>query len=141
MILWAYPREYKDKSTASQKEEPKHLFTYPSMRNPIYWATQGYVVLDRAEFPIVGEGDDEPNDSFRKQLVANGKAAIDAADKMGFIDRERVGVGGHSYGAFMVANLLSHSNLFAAGIARSGAYNRTLTLWIPKRRKELLGST
>ena len=127
MILWAYPREYKDKSTASQKRSNPNTFTYPSMRNPIYWATQGYVVLDRAEFPIVGEGDEEPNDSFRKQLVANGKAAIDAVDKMGFIDRERVGVGGHSYGAFMVANLLSHSNLFAAGIARSGAYNRTLT--------------
>ena len=127
MILWAYPREYKDKSTASQKRSNPNTFTYPSMRNPIYWATQGYVVLDRAEFPIVGEGDSEPNDSFRKQLVANGKAAIDAVDKMGFIDRDRVGVGGHSYGAFMVANLLSHSNLFAAGIARSGAYNRTLT--------------
>ena len=93
----------------------------------VYWVTKGYVVLDDASFPIIGEGDEEPNDSFRKQLVANGKAAIDAVDKMGYIDRSKVAVGGHSYGAFMVANLLSHSNLYAAGIARSGAYNRTLT--------------
>lgn len=88
---------------------------------------KGYVVVDDAAFPIIGEGDDEPNDTFLKQLVANGKAAIDAVDEMGYIDRNRVGVGGHSYGAFMTANLLAHSDLFAAGIARSGAYNRTLT--------------
>jgi dipeptidyl aminopeptidase/acylaminoacyl peptidase len=85
------------------------------------------VVLDGATFPIVGEGEEEPNNSFRKQLVANGKAAIDAVDRLGYIDPNKVAVGGHSYGAFMVANLLSHSDLFAAGIARSGAYNRTLT--------------
>ena len=89
--------------------------------------SQGYVVLDDASFPIIGEGAEEPNDSFRKQLVDNAKAAVDAVDKIGYIDKDRVAVGGHSYGAFMVANLLSHSNIFAAGIARSGAYNRTLT--------------
>jgi dipeptidyl aminopeptidase/acylaminoacyl peptidase len=127
MILWAYPREYKDKSSASQKTNNPNRFTYPSWSSPIYWVNQGYVILDRAAFPIVGEGDKEPNDSFREQLVSNAKAAIDAVDKMGYIDRDKVAVGGHSYGAFMVANLLSHSNLFAAGIARSGAYNRTLT--------------
>jgi dipeptidyl aminopeptidase/acylaminoacyl peptidase len=88
---------------------------------------RGYAILDNAAFPIVGEGDNEPNDTFVEQLVANGKAAIDAVDAMGYIDRNRVAVGGHSYGAFMTANLLSHSSLFAAGIARSGAYNRTLT--------------
>jgi len=127
MILWAYPREYKDKASAGQSTSNPNEFIYPSYGSPIYWATRGYVVLDDAAFPIVGEGDEEPNDTFRKQLVANAKAAIDAIDNMGYIDRNRVGVGGHSYGAFMVANLLSHSNLFAAGIARSGAYNRTLT--------------
>ena len=127
MILWAYPREYKDKSSASQKTNNPNRFTYPSWSSPIYWVNQGYIILDRAAFPIVGEGDKEPNDSFREQLVSNAKAAIDAVDKMGYIDRDKVAVGGHSYGAFMVANLLSHSNLFAAGIARSGAYNRTLT--------------
>ena len=127
MLLWAYPREFKDKNSASQNTTNPNEFIYPYYGSPIYWVTQGYVVLDDAAFPIVGEGDEEPNDTFRTQLVGNAKAAIDAVDKMGYIDRNRVGVGGHSYGAFMVANLLSHSNLFAAGIARSGAYNRTLT--------------
>jgi dipeptidyl aminopeptidase/acylaminoacyl peptidase len=127
MILWAYPREFKDKNSASQTTTNPNEFIYPYYGSPIYWVTQGYVVLDDAAFPIVGEGDEQPNDTFRTQLVGNAKAAIDAVDKMGYIDRNRVGVGGHSYGAFMVANLLSHSNLFAAGIARSGAYNRTLT--------------
>lgn len=127
MILWAYPREFKDKSSASQSTTNPNEFIYPYYGSPVYWVARGYVVLDDAAFPIVGEGDEEPNDSFRTQLVGNAKAAIDAVDKLGYIDRNRVGVGGHSYGAFMVANLLSHSNLFAAGIARSGAYNRTLT--------------
>ena len=127
MIMWAYPREYKDKSSASQSTSNPNEFTYPYYGSPIYWVTRGYAVLDDAAFPIVGEEDEEPNDSFRDQLVANAKAAIDAVDELGYIDRNRVAVGGHSYGAFMVANLLSHSDLFAAGIARSGAYNRTLT--------------
>lgn len=127
MLMWAYPREYKDKNSASQNTSNANDFTYPYYGSPIYWVNRGYVVLDDASFPIVGEGDEEPNDTFREQLVANAKAAIDAVDEMGYIDKNRVAVGGHSYGAFMTANLLSHSNLFAAGIARSGAYNRTLT--------------
>ena len=127
MILWAYPREFKDQSSASQKTQNPNEFTYPYYGSPIYWVARGYVILDGAAFPIVGEGDEEPNDSFRQQLVSNAKAAIDAVDEIGYIDKTRVAVGGHSYGAFMVANLLSHSDLFAAGIARSGAYNRTLT--------------
>jgi len=127
MILWAYPREYKDKSSASQNTNNPNRFIYPNWGSPIYWVTQGYVVLDQAAFPIIGEGDQEPNDSFRTQLVDNAEAAIDAVVNRGYADKDRVAVGGHSYGAFMVANLLSHSNLFAAGIARSGAYNRTLT--------------
>lgn len=127
MILWAYPREYKDKSSAGQSTQNPNKFTRPYYGSMVYWVTRGYVVLDGASFPIVGEGDTEPNDSFITQLVANGKAAIDAVDALGYIDRHRVACGGHSYGAFMVANLLSHSDLFAAGIARSGAYNRTLT--------------
>ena len=127
MILWAYPREFKDKASASQNTQNPNEFTYPYYGSPLYWITKGYVILDDAAFPIIGEGDEQPNDTFRKQLVANAKAAIDEVDNMGYIDRDRVAVGGHSYGAFMVANLLSHSDLFAAGIARSGAYNRTLT--------------
>jgi len=127
MILWAYPREFKDKKSASQNTKNSNEFTYPYYGSMIYWITKGYVVLDDASFPIIGEGENQPNDSFRTQLVANAKAAINAVDKLGYIDRNRIAVGGHSYGAFMVANLLSHSDLFAAGIARSGAYNRTLT--------------
>ena len=127
MIMWAYPREYKDLASAGQSSNNPNAFTYLSYGNPVYWVTRGYAVLDEASFPIVGEGDEQPNDTFVEQLVSNAKAAIDAVDALGYIDRERVAVGGHSYGAFMTANLLSHSNLFAAGIARSGAYNRTLT--------------
>ena len=127
MIMWAYPEEFKDKSTAGQVTSSSNEFIYPWYGSPVFWVTRGYVVLDNASFPIVGEGDSEPNDTFIKQLVDNAKAAIDAIDNMGYIDRNKVAVGGHSYGAFMTANLLTHSDLFAAGIARSGAYNRTLT--------------
>ncbi len=127
MIMWAYPAEYKDKSSAGQSTQNPNAFTFPFYGSMIYWVTRGYVVLDNASFPIVGEGDEEPNDTYVKQLVDNAKAAIDYVDSLGYIDRNRIAVGGHSYGAFMVANLLSHSDLFAAGIARSGAYNRTLT--------------
>jgi dipeptidyl aminopeptidase/acylaminoacyl peptidase len=127
MIMWAYPREFKDKNSASQVTSSSNEFTYPYYGSPIYWVNRGYVVLDDAAFPIIGEGDDQPNDDFIPQLVGNAKAAIDAVDNLGYIDRNKVAVGGHSYGAFMTANLLTHSNLFAAGIARSGAYNRTLT--------------
>lgn len=127
MVMWAYPTEYKDKSSAGQSSTNPNEFIYPFYGSPIYWVTQGYAILDDAAFPIVGEGNQEPNDTFIEQLVANAKAAIDAVDEMGYIDRTKVAVGGHSYGAFMTANLLTHSDLFAAGIARSGAYNRTLT--------------
>lgn len=127
LIIWAYPAEFKDKNSASQNTANPNDFTYPNYGSPVYWVTRGYAVLDDASFPIVGEGKAEPNDTFIEQLVADAKAAIDAVDALGYIDRNRVAVGGHSYGAFMTANLLTHSNLFAAGIARSGAYNRTLT--------------
>ena len=127
MIMWAYPREFKDKTSAGQNTNNSNEFTYPYYGSMVYWVTKGYVVLDDASFPIIGEDKTEPNDDFRNQLVENARAAINAVDKLGYIDKDRVAVGGHSYGAFMVANLLSHSDLFAAGIARSGAYNRTLT--------------
>jgi dipeptidyl aminopeptidase/acylaminoacyl peptidase len=127
MIMWAYPQEFKDKNSASQVTTNPNEFVFPFYGSPIYWVTRGYVVLDDAAFPILGEGKTEPNDSFIEQLVENAAAAIDAVDKMGYIDRTKVAVGGHSYGAFMTANLLTHSDLFACGVARSGAYNRTLT--------------
>jgi dipeptidyl aminopeptidase/acylaminoacyl peptidase len=127
MIMWAYPTEFKDKASAGQVTANVNEFTAPNYGSPLYWLTKGYAVLDDAAFPIIGEGTTEPNDTYIPQLVANAKAAIDAVDDMGYIDRSKVAVGGHSYGAFMTANLLTHSDLFAAGIARSGAYNRTLT--------------
>lgn len=127
LLIWAYPAEYKDKNSAGQSSANPNEFTFPYYGSFVYWAAKGYAVLDDAAFPIIGEGDQEPNDTFIEQLSMNAEAAIDAVDKLGYIDRSRVGVGGHSYGAFMTANLLSHSNLFACGIARSGAYNRTLT--------------
>lgn len=127
LLIWAYPAEYKDKNSAGQSSQNPNEFTFPYYGSFVYWVTRGYVVLDDASFPIVGEGTTEPNDNFVSQLVDNAAAAIDAVDKLGYIDRKKVAVGGHSYGAFMTANLLTHSNLFACGIARSGAYNRTLT--------------
>ncbi len=127
LLIWAYPAEYKDKNSAGQSSANPNEFTFPYYGSFVYWAAKGYAVLDDAAFPIIGEGTQEPNDTFIEQLAMNAEAAIDAVDNLGYIDRTRVGVGGHSYGAFMTANLLAHTNLFACGIARSGAYNRTLT--------------
>ncbi len=127
LLIWAYPEEFKDKNSAGQSSKNPNEFTFPYYGSFVFWVTKGYVVLDDASFPIVGEGEKEPNDSFVTQLVANGKAAIDAVDQLGYIDRTKVAVGGHSYGAFMTANLLTYSTDFTCGIARSGAYNRTLT--------------
>ncbi len=127
LLIWAYPREFKDQATAGQTSANPNSFTAPSYGSFVYWVTKGYAVLDDAAFPIIGQGTQEPNDTFIEQLVDNAEAAIDAVDKLGYINRSKVGVGGHSYGAFMTANLLTHSKLFAVGIARSGAYNRTLT--------------
>lgn len=127
LLIWAYPAEFKDKNSAGQSDKNPNEFTFPNYGSFVYWVTKGYAVLDDASFPIIGEGTTEPNDTFIPQLVSNAEAAIDAVDNLGFINRKKVAVGGHSYGAFMTANLLSHSNLFACGIARSGAYNRTLT--------------
>lgn len=127
LLMWAYPREYKDAGQAGQVKESPHTFVQLFYGSPVYWAARGYAILDDADFPIVGEGQTQPNDLFIEQLVMNAAAAIDFAVKRGVADRHRVAIGGHSYGAFMTANLMAHSDLFAAGIARSGAYNRSLT--------------
>jgi dipeptidyl aminopeptidase/acylaminoacyl peptidase len=126
-LLEAYPVEFKDKKDASQVKGSPYTFTRLSWGSPVYWVTQGYAVLQGTSIPIVGEGTKEPNDTYTEQLVASAKAAIDEGQRLGVVDPKRVAVMGHSYGAFMTANLLAHSNLFRAGIARSGAYNRTLT--------------
>jgi dipeptidyl aminopeptidase/acylaminoacyl peptidase len=127
LLIWAYPAEFKDKNSAGQSDKNPNEFTFPNYGSFVYWVTKGYAVLDDASFPIIGEGTTEPNDTFIPQLVSDAEAAIDAVDNLGYINRKKVAVGGHSYGAFMTANLLTHSKLFACGIARSGSYNRTLT--------------
>ena len=126
-ILWAYPREYQSQDAAGQVSGSPYRFIRVSPSSILVFVTQGYAVMNNAAFPIVAQESDEPNDTFREQLVANAQAAIDKGVELDVVDPERVAVGGHSYGAFMTANLLAHSRLFAAGIARSGAYNRTLT--------------
>jgi dipeptidyl aminopeptidase/acylaminoacyl peptidase len=127
VLIWAYPVEYKSAADASQVRGSKNTFTRPFYGSPVLWATRGYAILDNAEMPIVGENGTEPNDNFIPQLYLNAHAAIQALADMGVGDSTRVAVGGHSYGAFMAVNLLAHTDLFKAGIARSGAYNRTLT--------------
>jgi dipeptidyl aminopeptidase/acylaminoacyl peptidase len=127
VIMWAYPREYKSANDAAQVRGSKYTFTRINYGSPIFWVTQGYAVLDNAEMPIVGEDGKEPNDNFVPQLYMNAHAAIQKLAEMGVGDSNRVAVGGHSYGAFMTANLLAHTKLFKAGIARSGAYNSSLT--------------
>ncbi len=127
LLMWAYPREYKNASHAGQIKDSPHQFVRLHYGSPVFWALRGFAVLDEAAFPIVARDGTEPNDTFVEQLVDNARAAIDYLAEKGIADRKRVAIGGHSYGAFMVANLLAHSDLFAAGIARSGAYNRTLT--------------
>lgn len=127
LLMWAYPQEFKGVDQAGQIKDSPYRFSQMNYGSPIMWAQRGYAILDDADFPIIGEGETEPNDTFIDQLVSNASAAIDYLSGKGIIDKKRVAIGGHSYGAFMVANLLAHSDLFAAGIARSGAYNRTLT--------------
>ena len=127
-LLWAYPREFTNAADASQIRGNQHKFTMLSWGSPIFYVTQGYAILDNAEMPIVAtSADKKPNDDFVNQLILNATAAIDKLVELGISDRNKIAVGGHSYGAFMTVNLLAHSNLFKAGIARSGAYNRTLT--------------
>ena len=126
-LFWAYPQEFKTAAAAAQVIGSPYRFTRPSGPSHLFVLTQGYGVLDGPTMPIIGEGTKEPNDSYVEQLVASAQAAVDKVVEMGVADRDRIAVGGHSYGAFMTANLLSHSRLFRAGIARSGAYNRTLT--------------
>ncbi len=126
LVVWAYPLEFDDGATAGQVRGTPHRFTYPRGSSHLFFLTQGYAVLDGASMPVVGDPE-TVNDTFVEQIVAAARAGIEAAVERGAADPDRVGVGGHSYGAFMTANLLAHCDLFRAGVARSGAYNRTLT--------------
>ncbi len=134
VLIWAYPAEYNSAADAAQIRGSEHRFTLLNWGSPVFYVTQGYAVLNNAEMPIVATSKNnaqqpaaKPNDNFIEQLTMNAEAAINMLDSISVGDRNRVAVGGHSYGAFMTANLLAHTKLFKAGIARSGAYNRTLT--------------
>ena len=127
LLVWAYPREFKTSKAASQVVGSPHRFSRISPTSPLVMLSYGYAVLMGATMPIIGEGDSEPNDRFVQQLVSSAQAAVDLMVEKNITTRDQVAIGGHSYGAFMTANLLSHSDIFQAGIARSGAYNRSLT--------------
>jgi dipeptidyl aminopeptidase/acylaminoacyl peptidase len=125
-LIWAYPLEYSDPATAGQVRSSPNSFTFFRGTSPLFFVTQGYAVLMDATMPVVGDPE-TMNNTFVEQVVSSAKAAIDTLDAIGVVDRTKMLVSGHSYGAFMTANLLAHCDLFAAGIARSGAYNRSLT--------------
>ncbi|MEA2237135.1 MAG: hypothetical protein QOC81_1859 [Thermoanaerobaculia bacterium] len=126
VIMWAYPREFGDADTASQVTGSPNRFTIVGGYSHLFLLLSGYAIFDNPTMPIIGAGE-TANDTYVDQLVSSAEAAIDKVVEMGVGDRDRIGVGGHSYGAFMTANLLAHSRLFRAGFAESGAYNRSLT--------------
>ena len=126
-LMWAYPREFKSRDAAGQVTDSPYEFLQLGWWSPLPWITRGYAIFDDFSMPIVGEGEEEPNETFVEQLIDSAKAAVEELTRRDVTDPARIAVGGHSYGAFMTANLLAHTDLFAAGIARSGAYNRTLT--------------
>jgi len=127
MVMWAYPQEYISSDAAGQVSGSPYSFDYLGWWSPVIWLTLGYAVLDDPAMPIVARGEELANDTFVEQLVMSAQAAVDEVVRRGVADPERIAIGGHSYGAFMTANLLAHSDLFAVGLARTGAYNRTLT--------------
>ncbi len=127
LLMWAYPAEFTDAAVAGQVVDTDNRFVRPGGSSHLFLLTQGYAILDNPTMPIIGRDGAEPNDTYIEQLSASAKAAVDAVVARGVADRDRIAVGGHSYGAFMTANLLAHTDLFRTGIARSGAYNRTLT--------------
>jgi len=126
LFVWAYPNEFSDAGTAGQIASSPHRFVRVRGPSPVLLALHGYAVLDEASMPVVGPPE-TVNDTFLAQIAANAEAAIQELTRRGIVDPERCAVGGHSYGAFMTANLLAHTDIFRAGVARSGAYNRTLT--------------
>ena len=127
LLVWAYPREFKTSKAASQVVGSPHRFSRISPTSSLIMLAYGYAVLSGATMPIIGEGDSQPNDAYVKQLVGSAQAAVDIMIERGITTKDQIAIGGHSYGAFMTANLLAHSDIFQAGIARSGAYNRSLT--------------
>ena len=127
MLFWIYPEEFKNRDLAGQVTTTENGFSRPRYTSVLFLLTQGYAILDNPTLPIIGEGTAEPNDTYVEQLIASAEAAVNYVVEHGVGDRDRIGIGGHSYGAFTTVNLLAHTTFFRLGIARSGAYNRTLT--------------
>lgn len=126
-VIWAYPREYRTAKAAGQVQGSPWQYTGLNPGSALVFLTQGYLVVDQPGMPIVALDDQEPNDAFVQQLVWNAEALVAHLLQEKLSDPQRLAIGGHSYGAFMAANLLVHTSLFQAGICRSGAYNRLLT--------------
>lgn len=127
-LLWSYPGEFKSKDAAGQVRGSPNEFAGIGPTSPLLWLARRFAILSGPTIPIIGEGDEEANDRYVEQLVASAEAAVEEVVRRGVADPNKIAIGGHSYGAFMTANLLAHApHLFSCGIARSGAYNRTLT--------------
>jgi len=125
-LVWAYPREFTDAELASQAAAFSELDALPAPGSPVWLALEGYAVVVEATMPVVGDAR-SVNDGFVEQLQMNARALVEQLREQGSVDVSRLAIGGQSYGAYMAVNLLAHTNLFKAGIARGGAYNRTLT--------------
>jgi dipeptidyl aminopeptidase/acylaminoacyl peptidase len=126
LVIWAYPHDFGTASTAGQVRGTTRRFTRLTAADPAWFVLRGYAVLENATMPVIGEPETK-NDTYVTQICAAAAAHVKSLTECGIADPARIAVAGHSYGAFMTANLLAHTDLFAAGIARSGAYNRTLT--------------
>lgn len=127
-LIWSYPREFESRDAAGQVRRSPNKFARISNNFPLLWLARGFAILADPTIPIIGEGDQEANDRYIEQLIASAEAAVNEVVRRGVAHPDKIAVGGHSYGAFMTANLLAHApHLFCCGIARSGAYNRTLT--------------
>lgn len=127
-LVWSYPGEFKSKDAASQVRGSPNEFAGIGSTSALLWLAKRFAILSGPTIPIIGEGEVEANDSYVEQLVASAEAAVEEVIRRGVAHPKKIAVGGHSYGAFMTANLLAHApHLFCCGIARSGAYNRTLT--------------
>ncbi len=129
VLMWTYPYEHRTVISAERRHKAdRYGFVVPNRNKQVFWCLKGYAVVLEWSMPIIAEKNGgQPNEVFRKNLVMNAEAIINALDEAGIGDRNRMAVGGHSYGGFMTGNLLAHTRLYKLGIANSGAYNRTLT--------------
>ena len=126
-MFWFYPYEFTDQAGYDRTLRTNNINQFPNAgpRTIEYLVTQGYAVAN-FDPPIFG-ANGRMNDNYVSDLVGNLTAVIDELDKQGFIDRSRLGLGGHSYGAFSTVNAMVNTPYFKAGIAGDGMYNRSLT--------------